>query len=87
MTNYSRRSFLKVTGSAGVGLTLLSHPLTLLSNGSPSSKIVVAVMGVRSRGRALAVNFARQKDTEVAYVCDVDERYLNECIKSISAIQ
>ncbi len=87
MTNYSRRNFLKVTGSAGVGLTLLSHPLTLLSNGSPSSKIVVAVMGVRSRGRALAVNFARQKDTEVAYVCDVDERYLNECIKSISAIQ
>ncbi len=87
MKKRSRRSFIKVTGSTGVGLTLLSHPLMASSFGSPSQKIVVAVMGVRSRGKALATNFARQKDTEVAYVCDVDERYLGECIKRVSEVQ
>lgn len=87
MKKYSRRNFIRITGSSGVGLSLLSNPLTLLSNGSPASKVVVAVMGVRSRGKALAVNFARQKETEVAYVCDVDERYLNDCIKKVSEVQ
>ena len=87
MEKRSRRNFIKLSGSAGIGLTLLPHPLSVLSSASPSNKLVIAVMGVRSRGKALAVNFARQAETEVAYVCDVDERYLGDCIKSVSEVQ
>ena len=31
-------------------------------------------MGVNSRGKALARNFARQKNCEVLHICDVDSR-------------
>ena len=44
-------------------------------------------MGVRSRGKVLAREFARLGNTEVAVVCDVDDRYLAPCIEEVAAIQ
>lgn len=48
-----------------------------------NDKIVVSVMGVNSRGKALARNFARQEDCEVAHICDVDDRAIASCAEAI----
>jgi predicted dehydrogenase len=81
----TRRKFIQHSAIAGAGLAI--NPLPFFTQGSPNKKIVVAVMGVRSRGRALADNLAQQPHTEVAYICDVDQRYLNACVDSVAKLQ
>jgi predicted dehydrogenase len=39
-----------------------------------NDKVNIAIIGVRSRGKALATNFAALPDVNVACLCDVDER-------------
>ncbi len=80
----TRRKFIKTTALAGTAAML--QPVPIFSKGMPGKKIVVAVMGVRSRGLVLAQNFARMPDTEVGWVCDVDEKYLGECIVEVEKI-
>ena len=81
----SRRDFIKKTAVAGSALAI--QPIPIFSKGMPSKRINVAVMGVRSRGLVLAENFAKLPDVEVAHVCDVDQRYMDKCIESVSALQ
>jgi predicted dehydrogenase len=52
-----------------------------------NEKIMVAAMGVNSRGLAVATNFAAQKNAEVLYVCDVDSRAADKCIDAVQKIQ
>lgn len=84
----SRRDFIKksVAGSAvlascGIlpGLSAKSYSRIIGAN----NKIVVSMMGVNSRGKALAGNFARQKNCEVAHICDVDSRAVANCMEAI----
>jgi predicted dehydrogenase len=42
---------------------------------------------VNSRGKALASNFARQKDCEVIHICDVDSRAILACQKELETSQ
>src|SRR5690606_6062157 len=42
---------------------------------------------VNSRGRALAMNFANQRNCEVSYVCDVDTRANERCAAAVSKAQ
>jgi predicted dehydrogenase len=44
-------------------------------------------MGVNSRGLAVGINFAAQKNSEVLYVCDVDSRAADKCIGEVEKIQ
>ncbi len=69
-----RREFLRDTSLAGLGLVTATHVPSpaLYFRGSPSEKVVVAVMGLNGRGMVLARNFMRSQNTEVAYLCDVD---------------
>lgn len=48
-----------------------------------NNKIVVSMMGVNSRGKALARNFSVQKNCEVAHICDVDSRAIVACAEAI----
>jgi predicted dehydrogenase len=48
---------------------------------------MVACMGVNSRGLAVGINFAAQKNSEVLYVCDVDSRAADKCIGEVEKIQ
>ncbi len=72
-----RRQFLgrsAVTGAvAGLGFGRF-----LSAADSPSERVVVGVMGL-SRGRSLAVSFAKQPGVEVKYVCDVDTTRASSC--------
>ena len=81
----SRRKFIQQSAVAGAGVVL--GPVPFFSQGSPAERVRVAVMGVRSRGLALAQNFAQQENTEVAWICDVDQRYLDKAIEEVSKLQ
>lgn len=84
----TRREFIKKSmgGTAAIsvggilpGLTAKSYSNILGAN----DKIVVSVMGVNSRGKSLAKNFARQENCEVAHICDVDSRAITACAEAI----
>src|ERR1700754_2661508 len=66
-----RRDFLKNTSLATAGITILNFPV--FGKNAPSNKVVVAVMGVNSRGAYLAKCFSQLENVEVAYICDVED--------------
>ncbi|MBC9929499.1 Gfo/Idh/MocA family oxidoreductase [Chitinophaga qingshengii] len=87
----SRRDFLKKTtkGTAAVmlgsmlpGISAASYARILGAN----DRIRVGMMGVNSRGLALANNYSRQQNCEVVSVSDVDTRAAAKCIDSVFKI-
>jgi predicted dehydrogenase len=86
----TRRDFIKTTSMGATALTLggiLPH-FTAASYGQivgANQRVRVAVIGVNSRGNALAINFANQAGCEVACVCDVDTRAIDKCAKGVAA--
>jgi len=88
----SRRDFMRKTmaGSAlavagGIlpGFSAVSYNRIMGSN----EKIRVSMMGVNSRGSALAQTFSDQKNCDVLHVCDVDTRALEKCRKMLDGKQ
>jgi len=88
----SRRKFIKKT-AAGTTAILAGGVLPGFSAESyrriigANDRIRVSVMGVNSRGTALAKNFARQESCEVAHICDVDTRAIEACQAAVSERQ
>jgi predicted dehydrogenase len=70
MSTSSRRTFLALSATAGLGLA--SGTL----RAAPSDQIRVGIVGVRGRGNSLLRNFAAQKDVSIVYLCDIDEKAL-----------
>ncbi len=66
-----RRQFIKHTSLAATGLTILNFPV--FGKNAPSNKVVLAVMGVNSRGAYLANCFSQLPNVEIAYICDVED--------------
>ncbi|MDR2765384.1 MAG: Gfo/Idh/MocA family oxidoreductase [Tannerella sp.] len=86
----SRRDFLKKTGAVGLvaGGMLPGFSAAAYSRiAGASERIHVAVIGVNSRGNALAQNFASQAQCEVVTICDVDRRAIEKCADQVKAIQ
>ncbi len=90
--NQTRRNFLKKVGIGssallvgGVlpGFSAASYKRIIGSN----DRINLAVVGVKNRGKALAVNFARRNDCEVVTICDVDTRAMDSCIEAVKKVQ
>ncbi|MEI6140447.1 MAG: Gfo/Idh/MocA family oxidoreductase [Mariniphaga sp.] len=84
----TRRKFIKNTtiGTAALtvggvlpGFSAKSYSRIIGAN----NKILVSMMGVNSRGKALASNFARQENCDVAHICDVDSRAITNCMEAI----
>lgn len=90
MTN-GRRSFIKKS-AAGIAAVSVGGILPGFSAGSYSSirgandRILVAVMGVNSRGKALAETFSRQDNVEIIYISDVDSRAEEACSGSVEKL-
>jgi predicted dehydrogenase len=80
----SRRKFVKHTGLVAAASTL---PIPILQSRRQMDRISVAVMGVRSRGKALARTFAAATNCRVACICEVDERYVADCLKEVAVYQ
>lgn len=83
-----RREFLKTSALAGFaaasGGAAVDAP-SLMSGGSPNEKVRVAVVGVNGRGVVHAQNFARLPNSEVAYICDVDDRVVDKGMKGAAS--
>jgi len=88
----SRRSFIQKTGAASAaiafggilpGFSASQYRNIIGSN----EKITAAVMGVNSRGLSVGTNFASQKECELMYVCDVDNRAMDKCVNAVEKTQ
>ncbi len=92
MTINSRRDFIKKTTAASAVLSVggILPAFSAKSYGrimGSNERIGVSVMGVNSRGKALASNFAQQKDCDVLHICDVDSRAIIACQKELETAQ
>ena len=88
----SRRDFIKKAGAGALGITI-GGILPEFSAASynritgANDRVNVAIVGVHSRGDALAKNFARQTNCEVVTICDVDKRAIENTIKTVKSFQ
>src|SRR5689334_18372777 len=78
-----RRQFLKNSAVTGAALALSASAARAVDGAN--ERIRVAVMGTNGRGQALAKGFALQKDAEVVYICDVDERAIEKGMKAVQS--
>ncbi|MFT3825279.1 MAG: Gfo/Idh/MocA family oxidoreductase [Chitinophagaceae bacterium] len=78
-----RRDFIKNTSLATAGITILNFPV--FGKNAPSNKVVMAVMGVNSRGAYLAESFAKVPNVEIAYLCDVEEKAIQNGLKPFAS--
>jgi hypothetical protein len=88
----SRRDFIKKSAGASAvimaggilpGFSAASYNRIMGAN----DKLRASVMGVNSRGNALAQNFAFQENCEVIHVCDVDSRAIEKCSANVQKVQ
>jgi predicted dehydrogenase len=87
----SRRNFLKktITGSAALtiggvlpGFSAKSYSRIIGAN----EKVLIAIMGVNSRGLAHATNCSKMSTCEIIHICDVDSRATEKCIGTVKKI-
>jgi len=88
----SRRNFIKKTTAASVAVSVGGVLPTFSAKSyarimGSNEKMRVSLMGVNSRGKALATNFAQQKDCDVVHICDVDSRAIDKCINALEPYQ
>ena len=84
----SRRGFIKKTATVSSAM-VFGGVLPMFNAKSYSrikganDRINISVMGVNSRGNALAQNFAIQNNCDVIHLCDVDTRAITKCLISL----
>jgi len=76
-----RREFIRNASMATAGLTIINHPI--FGSNAPSNKVIVAVMGVNSRGSYLAKCYSQLSNVEVAYICDVEEKAIQNGLDAL----
>src|SRR6201990_760710 len=79
--NMPRREFIRNSPLATAGLTILNFPIR--GKMAPSNKVVIAVMGVNSRGSYLAKSFSQLPNVEVGYICDVEEKAIQNGLAAL----
>ena len=84
MNSMHRRKFLRNAG-AGAASLAVSGPFIQpgLAQKSPNETINVAVMGIRSRGKAHARNYAKIPNVTVKTLCDPDESFFTDLVADI----
>ncbi|TDQ19049.1 secreted protein [Algoriphagus boseongensis] len=81
-SKFNRRNFLKAAGTSTLGLGALSPAFSfnILSSYPLKEKYRLAVIGVNSRGSQHIQALAKIPNVEIAYICDVDSRALENGI-------
>lgn len=79
-----RRSFIKKTalGAAAIGVGGVLPGFSARSYNSimgANDLILLSSMGINSRGKAIAGNFAKRNDCRIIHLCDVDSRAIDKC--------
>ena len=70
MESINRRKFLKGSLGAATAFTVMSKNAIMGS----SSKVILGIMGVGGRGRALLSSMVKRTDVTIKYICDADRR-------------
>lgn len=88
----SRRDFIKKTLACSAlfvtgGILPVFNARSYSRIHESNEKIHVSMMGVSSRGTALAQTFAEQTNSDVIHVCDVDSRAIRKCWKMLEGVQ
>lgn len=83
MPGINRRQFMTTAAVGAAGMMYAGKALA--SDGPPSERVIVGVMGL-SRGRAVASTFAALPNVEVRYVCDADTERTARCVEEVSKI-
>jgi len=88
----SRRDFIKktLTGSAMIAAGGILPAFSVKSYNriiGSNEMIRVSMMGVNSRGGALAQTFAEQTNCDVLHICDVDSRAIDKCRRMLEGVQ
>ncbi len=78
----NRRDFLKTTAKTGLALGVVGPFAKAWSGNAPSDRVRIAVIGTNSRGSFHAETFSGLPNTEVTYICDVDDRAIEKGIKA-----
>jgi predicted dehydrogenase len=84
-----RRDFIKKAGIGTAALTVggLAPGFTAKSYGrivGANDRIAMAVIGINTRGNQLTEFIVKQKNAEVLYICDVDERCITKGIATVT---
>ena len=88
----TRRDFIKqaaaVTVTALAGHSILSPASAEAKKKAlgANDKIHIGVIGVNSRGKALATNFSKMPGCEVGFLCDCDSDALARCQEAVSKV-
>ncbi len=83
MSHNSRRKFLQNTGVAAAGILIVPrHVLGGKGFIAPSDKLIIAGVGVGGKGRSDLSNFYESGKSEIAFLCDVDDRRSAESRKN-----
>jgi predicted dehydrogenase len=87
----TRRAFIKKAVAGTVGLTAGGAILEAGARGysriiGANDLIRVAIIGTNSRGASMAGTFARQANTEVKFICDVEDKALQKGIEAVKSV-
>jgi predicted dehydrogenase len=81
MSSLNRRDFLKTSAATAAGLSALT---AAGAADKPNERIVVAVMGLRGRGKDHVQAFSNFPDSEIAYLIDPDENMVPAAMKIVT---
>ncbi|HVR36607.1 MAG TPA: Gfo/Idh/MocA family oxidoreductase [Methylomirabilota bacterium] len=79
----SRRRFVQQTALGATTLAALGQPGLLRAANSPNERVRIGVMGTNGRGMAHINSFLALPDTEIAFVCDVDQRAIEKAVAAV----
>ena len=83
----SRRTFLKSSGTAAAGITLVSSLSGTMASCSASNKVNVGLVGCNGMGFADLKTFLENPQVECIALCDVDESVLNRRAADVEKIR
>src|SRR5262249_8176891 len=86
----SRREFLGASAANAAGMAaagVVGWAGTAGARPSPSERLALGVIGVRSQGKVLASELAGFPDVTIASLCDVDETLLTGVAREVAARQ
>lgn len=89
MTHITRRHFISAAGTATIGVNAGIAAVAASRNVAEKIKdpVRLAVVGIHGRGGTHARKFAARPDSEVVYLCDVDETLFAPYVQELAQIQ
>lgn len=84
--DHSRRNFIKTTALAAAGFMIVPrHVLGGKGFLAPSDRLMVAGVGVGGKGQSNLSNIYKGGKTDIAFLCDVDDRRAANSVKNFPA--